>query len=80
MRTCYRQKARFTTRLVECIQQQALGQPFLHIAEEIGISHTIVRKIFNEFAEKKASETRLITLLVLGIDEIHVSKKPRGIL
>lgn len=67
-------KARFTTRLFEYIQQQALSRPFLQISEEIGISHTIVRKIFNEFAEKKAKETQLP-----GADRYRTDK-PRGTL
>ncbi|PKM81895.1 MAG: ISL3 family transposase [Firmicutes bacterium HGW-Firmicutes-14] len=72
-------KRRFTKRLVSYIEQQSLKKPFLQIAEEIGISHTIVSNIFRDYVIKQESKYKIETPRILGIDELTASR-PRAVI
>lgn len=74
------EKYRMTNRLVTYIQKYALHKPFTHIAEEIGISEGTVRNIFNDYVSILEKEHKFETPKVMGIDEIHLAKKPRCVI
>lgn len=68
-----------TKRLVEHIMRMALKKPFTHIADEYGISHTTVRRYFEEYVASEESNRILVAPRVLGIDEAHLNKTMRGV-
>lgn len=68
-----------TKRLVEHMKQMALKKPFTHIADEYGVSHTTVRRYFEEYVAEQESNRVLVAPRVLGIDEAHLNKVMRGV-
>jgi transposase len=70
---------KMTWRLYEYIREQAIRKPFSQIAEELGLSHTIVRDIFKEFIADNEDKKVIIAPKVLGIDEAHLNKVMRGV-
>jgi transposase len=70
---------KMTFRLREYIKEQSIKRPFSHIADEIGVSHTIVRNLFKEYVEQNELEKTIVAPRVLGIDEAHLNKVMRGV-
>ncbi|EEL78790.1 Transposase TnpA [Bacillus cereus AH1271] len=68
-----------TKRLKEYIKKLALKRPFTNISDEYGISHTSVRRYFEEFVEEMEQDRVLVAPRVLGIDEAHLNKTMRGV-
>lgn len=68
-----------TKRLVEHMKLMALKKPFTHIADEYGVSHTTVKRYFDEYVEEQESHRVLVAPRVLGIDEAHLNKVMRGV-
>lgn len=68
-----------TIRLVDHIKRLTLKRPFTHIAEEYGISHTSVRRYFQEYVAEQEKDRYLVAPKVLGIDEAHLNKTMRGV-
>ena len=68
-----------TNRLIEYIQQMALKRPFTQIAEEYGLSHTSVRRYFEEYVSNEEKRRNLTAPRILGIDEAHLNKVMRGV-
>ncbi|MDQ4712035.1 ISL3 family transposase [Bacillus subtilis] len=66
-------------RLKEYIQLLALKIPFTNIADEYSISHTTVKRYFEEYVEEKDEDRYFVAPRVLGIDEAHLNKKMRGV-
>ncbi len=69
-----------TKRLAEWIGKQAIKRPFAHIAEETGVVEGTVRKVFHAYVEGLQKTIRFETPDWLGIDEIHIIKKPRAVI
>jgi transposase len=70
---------KMTFRLREYIKEQAIKRPFSQVAEEVGVSHTIVREMFKEYVEQNELEKTIVAPRVLGIDEAHLNKVMRGV-
>ncbi len=70
--------AKTTARMATYIQEQSLKRPFLDIAQELDMSTQTVRRIFNEYAERKDAERVLLAPKVLGLDENYINGKYRG--
>ncbi|WP_214720682.1 ISL3 family transposase [Exiguobacterium sp. s192] len=66
-----------TSRLVHYIRNASLKRTFTSIAEEIGIDEKTVRNIFRDYVTELEAETQFETPKWLGLDEIHILKKPR---
>lgn len=66
-----------TVRLREYIVAQAGPRPFLHVAEEVGVSEGTIR---NVVAAAEASRPQPETPRVLGIDELYLQRRHRCIL
>ncbi len=70
-------KRMMTSRLVESVGKQSVQRPFSHIAEEIGINEMTVKNVFNDYINELEKAVRFETPQWMGIDEIHIIKKPR---
>lgn len=69
-----------TKRLVDWIGSQSIKRPFAHVAEETGVTEGTVRGIFAAYVQQLGSQIRFETPEWLGIDEIHIIKKPRAVI
>lgn len=69
-----------TRRLVAYIGKESLKRPFSHVAEETGVVEGTVRAIFAAHVEALASMVEFETPEWLGIDEIHLLRKPRAVI
>lgn len=70
-------KRMMTSRLVVWLGKQSVKRPFSHLAEEIGISEMTVKNVFNDYINELERTVRFETPQWMGIDEIHIIKKPR---
>lgn len=70
-------KRMMTSRLVAWLGKQSVKRPFSHLAEEIGISEMTVKNVFNDYINELERTVRFETPQWMGIDEIHIIKKPR---
>jgi transposase len=79
---CFDYKRYMTVRLRNYIEEQSIksNKTFVSIAEEIGLVEKTVRDIFSDYVAKLEKEHEFETPRFLGIDEIHILKRPRGIL
>lgn len=68
-----------TERLVIYIRQASMRKTFTSIAKSIGIDEKSIRLIFTSEANKLESERVIETPEWLGIDELYLTGKPRGI-
>lgn len=71
---------RMTTRLHRWIGQQSIDKTFTGLAHEVGISEGTVRLIFNEYVADLEKRVVFATPEWMGIDEIHIIKKPRCVI
>lgn len=69
-----------TKRLIKYVEKHSLEKTFVSIAEEIGIDEKTIRNIFKDHIEKLNKNTQFATPSWLGIDEIHILKKPRCVI
>lgn len=69
-----------TRRLIESVEEQSMSKTFLDIAEGVGVDEKTVRNIFKDHVAFKEREYRFETPKWLGIDEIHITRKPRLVL
>lgn len=70
---------KMTWRLYEYVQEQSIKRPFSNVADELGLSHTIVREVFKQFVADNDDEKVIIAPRVFGIDEAHLNKVMRGV-
>lgn len=70
-------KRMMTSRLVKWMGEQSIKRPFAHIAEEIGVTENTVKNVFNDYINELERTVRFETPQWMGIDEIHIIKKPR---
>lgn len=70
-------KRMMTSRLVKWMGEQSVKRPFAHIAEEIGVTENTVKNVFRDYINELERTVRFETPQWMGIDEIHIIKKPR---
>lgn len=70
-------KRMMTSRLVKWMGEQSVKRPFAHIADEIGVTENTVKNVFNDYINELERTVRFETPQWMGIDEIHIIKKPR---
>ena len=68
-----------TERLVVYIRRASMQKTFTSIAKSIGVDEKSIRLIFNDQADKLEAERVIETPEWLGIDELNLTGKPRGI-
>jgi len=73
-------KRQMTARLLKWIGQQSLKRVFTSIAEEVGTDEKTVRNIFREYVATLEADFTFQIPQWLGIDEIHIIRKPRCVL
>lgn len=71
------EKRAMTERLVRWIGSQSLKRTFSSVAEDVGVTEGTVRNIFRDHVTNLEAEVRFEVPRWLGIDEIHIIRKPR---
>jgi transposase len=74
------EKRHMTDRLIAWIGKSSIKRTFSSIAEEVGITEGTVRLIFKDYVKKLENRIKFDTPSYMGIDEIHIIKKPRGVI
>ncbi|WP_223869160.1 transposase [Candidatus Enterovibrio escicola] len=69
-----------TKRFIEYIERESQKRTFLSIADDIGVDEKIIRNIFQDYCEREEEQLKFEMPKWLGIDEIHIIKKPRCVL
>ena len=69
-----------TKRLVKAIEEQSMSKTFVEVAENVGVDEKTVRNVFKDYVSFKEREYQFETPRWLGIDEIHIIRKPRLVL
>lgn len=69
-----------TKRLVEFICKQSLRRTFTSIADDVGVTEGTIRNIFHIHVNELEKDRITVTPQWLGIDEIHIIKKPRCVI
>lgn len=73
------EKRMMTSRLVEWMGKQSIRRPFSHVAEEVGVSEMTVKNVFRDYISELEKTVRFETPQWMGIDEIHIIRKPRAV-
>jgi len=71
---------RMTNRLHQWICRESVERTFVSIANEVGVSEGTVRGIFNDYIKRMEQDLVFETPIWMGIDEIHIIKKPRCVI
>ena len=71
--------AKMTNRMRDYICNESLRKPFVSLAEELSISDTTIKRVFQKHVDVLESERELIAPEVLGIDENHMMHKYRAV-
>lgn len=74
------EKRSMTKRLVKAIEEQSMSKTFVEVAENVGVDEKTVRNVFKDYVSFKEREYQFETPRWLGIDEIHIIRKPRLVL
>lgn len=74
------EKRAVTKRLLKYIQQESLRRTFTSVAEDVGLTEKTIRNIFKAHVADLAKTVVFATPEWLGIDELHLLKKPRCII
>ncbi len=73
-------KRRMTERLARWIGPRALHYPFTQVAEEIGVTEGTIRNVAHDYIDALEQAHHFVTPEWLGIDEIHLLRRPRAVL
>lgn len=71
---------RVTVRFREHLASQAIALPFMTAASLNGVHETLVRRIFNEHAERVLGDYKPCLPRVLGMDEIYLHRQARFVI
>jgi transposase len=74
------EKRLMTARLVDWVGKQAVKRPFAHLADEVGLAENTVKNVFRDYINDLERTVRFEVPRWMGIDEIHIIKKPRCII
>lgn len=74
------EKRSMTRRLLKSIEDQSMSKTFVEVAESVGVDEKTVRNVFKDYVAFKEREYQFETPKWLGIDEIHIIRKPRLVL
>lgn len=76
----FHEKRHVTARVFEHVKRFVWDSTFSDLAFEMGIDHQLVRRLFLDYAEELEMKYHAVTPRALGIDEVHLAKKARGVL
>lgn len=76
----FHEKRSVTTRLWQHVREFVFEDTFTGLALELGVDDALVRRMFLDYKEEMELNWKPPTPHVLGIDEVHLAKKARGIL
>lgn len=71
---------RTTKRLQRYVEKRSLKHTFTSIADETGLDEKSIRNIFRNYVQRLATEVKFETPRWMGVDEIHIIKKPRAVI
>lgn len=74
------EKRSMTKRLLKSIQEQSMSKTFVEVAENVGVDEKTIRNVFKDYVALKEREYQFETPKWLGIDEIHIIRRPRLVL
>lgn len=74
------EKRWMTNRLIDYIGKQSPKRTFTSIAEDVGVTEGTIRGIFRDYINELEKTVRFETPQWMGIDEIHIIKKPRCVI
>ncbi|MEG9372794.1 ISL3 family transposase [Bacillus cereus] len=74
------EKRSMTKRLLKSIEEQSMSKTFVDVAESVGVDEKTIRNVFKDYVAIKEQEYQFETPKWLGIDEIHIIRKPRLVL
>jgi transposase len=74
------ERSQMTKRLAAYIGEQSIVRTFASVADDVGVDEKTVRNLFNEYIDQLDLETAFVTPDWLGIDEVHLLRKPRCVL
>ncbi len=69
-----------TARLVDWVGKQAVKRPFAHLSDEVGLAENTIKNVFRDYINELERTVRFEVPQWMGIDEIHIIKKPRCII
>jgi transposase len=70
---------RMTQRLVKWVGERSLRYTFTSIADEIGVAEGTIRNVFADHVAELERTVKFQTPQWMGIDEIHIIKRPRAV-
>ena len=70
---------RMTQRLVQWVGERSLRHTFTSIAEEIGVAEGTIRNVFADQVADLERTVKFQTPTWMGIDEIHIIRRPRAV-
>ena len=73
------EKRRMTTRLVNWLGEHSARKTFTQLAEETGVSNMTVKAVFDDHSAKLGAALKIETPEYMGIDEIHLIRRPRAV-
>lgn len=71
---------RATVRLIRYIEHESMRRTFASVAADTGVDEKTIRSIFKRSAEELDKTVRFELPQWMGIDEIHIIKKPRCVI
>ncbi|HYP26452.1 MAG TPA: ISL3 family transposase [Blastocatellia bacterium] len=74
------ERRQMTARLVDWIKRESIKRTFASIAAEAGVDEKTVRNLFHEYTDELAKQYNPLKPKWLGLDEIHLIRKPRAII
>jgi transposase len=69
-----------TNRLIRFIEQESLKRTFTSVAGAVGVDEKTVRNLFAAYVERLDKTVRFETPERMGVDEVHLLKKPRFVM
>lgn len=77
---CVGDKQQMTHRLRDYIKKESVGRTFTSVAQEVGVSISTVKRLFDEFVEENEHKLKYSPPRVMGIDENHIHKTFRFVI
>jgi len=72
-------RSQMTRRLIRHIEEASVRKTFSSVADDVGVDEKTVRNLFHAYVDKLDATTEFETPEWLGMDEVHLLKKPRAV-
>jgi transposase len=73
------ERSQMTRRLVRHIEEHSVRKTFTAVADAVGVDEKTVRNLFHAYVERLDRTTVFETPEWMGMDEVHLLKKPRAV-